>query len=287
MNAQDLTHNLHGKWHGYYGVAPCPVCQAQARRDQNALTLRDGDNDRLLLHCKRSGCAFTDILAATGLSREDYRPPDVALVSKRKAARERDERRKADQARRCWDEAKPIEGTPAEVYLRGRAITCPLPPTLRFHSACWHGRSAKKLPAMVAKIEGVKNFAVHRTYLPPTKDKLMLGQCAGGAVRLIEGHSRLAVAEGIETALSLSCGILGDPVSLWAALSTSGMTGLNLPGMPGHLTIAPDGDSPGRKAAMELAERATGLGWRVDLLTPPEGHDWNDILQAEAKHERL
>lgn len=282
MNAQDLTLNLHGKWHGSYGVAPCPVCQTQARRDQGALTLSDGSNDRLLLHCKRAGCAFTDILAAAGLSREDYQPPDQALVKERKAARERDERRKADQARRCWDEAQPIEGTPAEAYLRGRAITCPLPSTLRYHPECWHGPSARKRPAMIAKIakiEGSKTFAVHRTYLPPDKDRLMLGQCAGGAVRLSGGHSRLAVAEGIETALSLSCGILGDPVSIWAALSTSGMTGLNLPGMPGHLVIAPDGDRPGQKAAHDLAEKAAGLGWRVEMLTPPEGQDWNDVLQ--------
>jgi len=60
------------------------------------------------------------------------------------------------------------------------------------------------------------------------------------------------------------------------------MTGLRLPARAGHLTIAPDGDDAGRKAAHQLAQRATALGWKVDLLTPPVGKDWNDVLRLEA-----
>ena len=111
---------------------------------------------------------------------------------------------------------------------------------------------------------------------------MMLGRARGGAVRLTGGYFRLAVAEGVETALSLSCGLLESPATVWAALSTSGMTGLTLPRRAGRLTIAPDGDAAGRSAAYALAERVTALGWQVDLLTLPEGQDWNDILQAEA-----
>ncbi len=291
MNARDLTLNLHGHWYGRYGTAPCPVCQPEARRDQSALVLSDGDGGRLLAHCKKLGCDFADILAAAGVNPGDYRPPDPTVMAQREAERQREDRKKAEQAERVWNDSVKIEGTPAETYLRGRAITCPLPPTLRFHPACWHTPTAKRYPAMVARIDGIDSFAIHRTYLLPDgtgkidheQDKMRLAPGRGGAVRLSGGHLHLAVAEGIETALSLSCGLLREPASVWATLSTSGMAGLILPRRASRLTIAPDGDTAGRKATFDLAERATALGLKVDLLTPPDGRDWNDVLQMEVQ----
>ena len=109
----------------------------------------------------------------------------------------------------AWGGAQPIGGTLAERYLRGRGIACTLPQTLRFHPACWHP-SAKRLPALVAMVEGSDRFAVHRTYLaePGRKTevepaKAMLGAVAGGTVQLVECLGPLVVAEGIETGLSL------------------------------------------------------------------------------------
>jgi len=91
-----------------------------------------------------------------------------------------------------------------------------LPAALRFHPEAWHGATARRIPALVALVNGGDGFAVHRTYLradgsgkaavdPP---KAMLGAVAGGAVRLTDGPGPLVVAEGIETALSLACGLL-------------------------------------------------------------------------------
>jgi len=51
-DAATLTRDLGGRWLGRYGCAPCPVCQPERRRDQNALTLSDGASG-LLLHCKK------------------------------------------------------------------------------------------------------------------------------------------------------------------------------------------------------------------------------------------
>jgi hypothetical protein len=68
--------------------------------------------------------------------------------------------------------------------------------------------------------------------------------------------------------------------TIWAALSTSGMRRLNLPGVPNKLTIATDGDAPGRDAGSELATRAAAAGWKVSLLPAPNGRDWNDVLLA-------
>ncbi|MEO8245141.1 MAG: toprim domain-containing protein, partial [bacterium] len=135
-------------------------------------------------------------------------------------------------------------------------------------------------------VEGCDLLAVHRTYLAPDgtgkakvdPPKAMLGAVAGGAVRLSQGPGPLVVAEGIETALSLACGLLTWPATIWAALSTSGLRGLHLPAQPGALIVASDGDTPGQTAACALAERASTLGWKVSILPAPEGCDWNDVL---------
>ena len=143
---------------------------------------------------------------------------------------------------------------------------------------------------MVAAIGiGGKITGVHRTYLaePGVKAfddsaKLMLGRCAGGAVRLSGGPGPLLVAEGLETALALLSGLQDVRPRVWAALSTSGVAGLILPPDPDELVIAPDGDDAGRKAANKLAERASAAGWRVRIMKCPDGADWNDISSEVA-----
>ncbi len=289
-DANGLTLALGGRWHGRYGAAPCPACQPEGRKGQNALTLADGNNGRLMLNCKKSACAFLDILAAAGLRSGDYTPPDATTLAQRKAQQRANAEKRAIQAKRLWLEAQPIAGTLAETYLRGRGITCDLPPALRFHPATWHGPTAKRYPALVAAVQGAGLPAVHRTYLRPDGSgkayidppKAMLGATAGGAVRLTDGPSWLVVGEGIESTISLSCGLLDGPATLWAGLSTSGLRGLRLPSQPGRLTIACDGDTPGRAAAKVLAERAHALGWQVGICDPGTGADFNDILTGKA-----
>jgi hypothetical protein len=74
--------------------------------------------------------------------------------------------KRARQARSLWDQTHPITGSVAERYLRSRGITCDLADSLRFAPQCWHA-TAKRFPAMVARIDGGEGFAVHRTYLNP------------------------------------------------------------------------------------------------------------------------
>jgi len=248
--------------------------------------LADGATGRLVAHCKKSACGFTDILAAAGLRPGDYAAPDPLTLARREAEMKADALRRAMAAEKIWREAEPIGGTLAETYLQSRGIDCPLPKTLRFHGACWHGATRQAWPAMIALIEGGEGYAVHRTYLRPDGQgkasvepaKAMLGAAAGGAVRLTDGPSRLVIGEGIESTLSLACGLLDGPATLWAGLSTSGMRGLRLPANPGSLTVACDGDRPGREAAHALAGRAHGLGWRVEMLDPGAARDFNDVL---------
>ena len=289
INARTLTLDLGGKWYRRYGAAPCPVCQPERRKGQNALSLADASVGRLLLHCKKSGCGFRDVAAAAGIAPGDYAPPGALTLAKREAERQAEATKRAAQAKRLWLESLPINGTLAETYLRGRGISCPLPDTLRFHPDCWHA-SAKRYPTIVARVDGADTFAVHRTYLQAdgtgkadiAHNKMMLGGVAGGAVRLCEGAARLVVAEGIETALSLASGLLDAPATIWATLSASGMRAVRLPATPGKLMLAHDGDDAGRAAAYRLGERAHAMGWTVSTLDPGDGADWNDILTGKA-----
>lgn len=286
-DAKQITIDLFGRWHRAYGSAACPCCQPERRRDQTALTLTDGNGGRLLLHCKKSGCSFRDILAAAGIAPGSYAPPDPAIIAQRQAERQAEIDKRSRQARALWDEAAPITATLAETYLRGRGITCAMPDALRFHGDCWHGPTARRWPAIVALVEGAEAFAVHRTYLDPYSqgkaqiepNKMMLGCTRGGAAKLTHRQGPLVICEGIETGLSLASGLLRAPATIWAALSTSGMRGLRLPSFRGRITIATDGDDAGQDAGRELADRAHGLGWKVSILPAPLGRDWNDVLK--------
>ena len=80
INAQTLSLQLGGHWYGSYGVAPCPICQSERRKDQNALTLSDGES-KLLVHCKKDGCSFHSITVAAGVRQDTYRPPSLSTIA--------------------------------------------------------------------------------------------------------------------------------------------------------------------------------------------------------------
>ena len=281
-DAQAITLGLGGEWRGCSGSAPCPVCQPERRTDQRALSIRS-EGGRLLTFCHKYGCDFRAVTQAAGL------PADSGAIDQQ-AAREADTKRavyEAEQrakARNLWAVGKRICGTKGEAYLRGRGITCPLPPSLRWVPDTYHGPSARWVSAMVAD---VSTGGVHRTFFEKNgtrldrNAKMMQGPCAGGAVALSEAQGPLVVCEGIETGLSLLSGLLAGPATVWAALSTSGMRAVQLPADPGALIVAADSDDgrAGHEAARALAERALRLGWQVSLWPAPDGMDWNDVLR--------
>jgi hypothetical protein len=280
--ARDLTYSLSGEWRGNHGSAPCPVCQPERRRDQRALSIRE-ERGRLLTFCHKAGCDFRAVTVAAGL-------PAATGAIDLQAAREADTRRCAYEAEqraragKLWEAGKPIAGTKGEAYLRGRGITCPLPPSLRWVADAYHAPSSRWHSAIVAQ---VSTGGVHRTFFDKSgarltsNAKMMQGPCSGGAVALSEEQGPLVVCEGIETGLSLLSGLLSEPGEVWAALSTSGIRALGLPPRPRRLIVAADGDAPGLDAAKALGDRAYCLGWEVFLWPAPEGFDWNDVLNAK------
>lgn len=189
-----------------------------------------------------------------------------------------------------WRGARPIDGTPAELYLRARGITAPLPPSLRFAAELKHGPSGRILPALVAavcdvrgKITGVWRIWVERDAKgvwrksSASPAKMGLGTTAGCAVRLSRLSPRVAVTEGIETGLAVLSAC--PEMTIWAALSTAGMVGLELPPVVGDALICADNDEPGRAAAGEAALRLRAVGKRVLVAVPPQaGFDFNDLL---------
>lgn len=141
--------------------------------------------------------------------------------------------------------------------------------------------------ALVTRGEDDKSLAIHRTFLahdgtgkaPVNPQKMMLGPCRGGAVRLAAPGEVLMVGEGIETCLA-AMQATGKPV--WAGLSTSGLRALNLPQDVRDVIVLADGDAPGKAAARECAWRWKREGRRVRIARPPHGMDFNDLLIGSA-----
>ncbi len=289
MTGRALTKALRGQWHGNYGTARCP-----AHDDRNpslSITERDG---KLLVHC-HAGCdqgAVWDALKGAGLVGQGDELKSVTRVTGSwntppvTTTKEPGTKDRAAAARRIWSESRPAADTPVETYLASRGITIEPPPTLRYHPGLKHGPTGLPLPAMVTAVTiwpEREVIAIHRTFLTAdgskkaqvSNPKLMLGPCAGGAVRLSPFGNDLVLAEGIETALSV-LQASGKPV--WACLSTSGLKSALLPPEVATVTIAADGDEPGITAAEEAASRFYREGRDVKIAKPPPGMDFNDLL---------
>jgi putative DNA primase/helicase len=112
--------------------------------------------------------------------------------------------------------------------------------------------------------------------------KLSLGRLRHGGVWLTpvnEINEQLAVAEGIETALSVQQ-ITRLPTV--AALSAAGMQSLRWPPQVRHLWIAADNDEVGRGAAEALLAWALRAGLQAHIKLPARGkNDFNDLLRGK------
>lgn len=211
-------------------------------------------------------------------TRKSYRPDDL---------------KNRDYALKLWNASFPAENTVIEKYLHSRGITAAIPPDIRLLPGHRHRPSGRVYPVMLAAIRRwpSKDFvAVHRTWLLPDgrgkaslePEKMMLGPASGGAVQLSIPVQKMVVAEGLETALSV---MQETGLSVWAGLSTSGMTGLVLPDLPlaQEIIIAGDNDPAGRKAAIQAAENWAKEGREVRLAFPPLNQDFNDMLKGAFK----
>jgi hypothetical protein len=283
----DEIDTLAGGKIGTHDVA-CPECGPvhrgpSARR--KVLRVWRKDEDFASYYCAR--CEATGYAIRGGARRrrvyQPSRPPKPAPVCDVASQSDRSE-----LALMIWRSSKPAAGTVVETYLRSRGLNISPPAALRFHSTLAHS-SGGLWPGMVALVtRGVDGapIGIHRTFLahggagkaPVDPQKMMKGPCAGGAVRLAEPGDVLLIGEGIETCLA-AAQATGYPA--WAALSTSGLTGLELPADIRDVMILADADPAGEKAALNAARRWKGEGRRVRIARPPAGQDFNDLLIAK------
>jgi hypothetical protein len=281
-SAAQLARALNGRKVGSGWMAPCPGHDDRTP----SLSIKD-HGGFVLFHC-HAGCSqarVMEALSARGLWTLQTHPHDNVVVVKNLTAQNSDERGRKQGALRIWASSNPATGTLVESYLHSRGITRAVPPSLRFSPALRHPVGGL-WPAMVALLQTQNGepIAIHRTFLdrdgsgkaPIEPNKLMLGSCRGGAVRLAPVTERLLIGEGIETCMSVSQAT-GQPT--WAALSTAGLRTLILPVEVRQIIILADGDDAGEAAAQDAAQRWTSEGRRVRIARPPQGLDFNDILQ--------
>lgn len=188
-----------------------------------------------------------------------------------------------------WRAAGPTQGTPAETYLRSRALTLPIPKSIRF-ARLRYGKSGPMHPVMVALVASIDNRAIgiQRTYLNAAgtgkaavpKPKLSLGNVRGGSIRLAPCAAELIVAEGLEDGLTLQQE-LGRAV--WVSAGTSNMVAMDLPQGVNSVVIGADADEAGENAARAAAERFAQQGRSVRIIRPIDAKDFNAELQMGAR----
>lgn len=264
---------------------PCPSC-GRSDRDKT-LGVSVNDDGSAVAHCFR--CEYV----------ETWRPDQRGTVQKAparpQAARREPQRHEVLSAPRrdLWAGLEPPAGA-ALAYLQARG--CRIPPAdgdLRWHPALRHpsGYTGPALVALVTHAETRHPLTLHRTWVnadgtkanvdPP---RLLLGGHAKklGVIRLWPDECvsyGLAVAEGVETALSLA--LAYQPA--WACVDAGNLAALPVLDGVETLVIGADNDDAGISAAEACATRWTDAGAEVYIVAPEgEKADINDLARAAA-----
>jgi hypothetical protein len=268
--------------------------------------------------------------AKSRLGLDDLDPARVATVKREiQEQRTKDnhdqiarQKKMKDKARGLWFSAVHGQDTPADLYLRGRAIEISrleprwrhFPGALRYHDRAWCTETGSEMPAMVAAIVDLSGemVACHRTYLDLSRisdgivtksklndAKLTMGTYRGGHIPLWKGvhPGKLAdlpagvdayVSEGIEDGLSIAIEYPDRRVIAGVALSNIG--GIALPGhfknRQSRMVIIGQHDE--NEKTIGQLERTIGrqqeAGHRVASIYPdPDYKDFNDQLRGIRK----
>lgn len=202
--------------------------------------------------------------------------------------------------------SKPIEGTVAEIYLRqGRGITEALAPDLRYlpkgstfmYQGEWKtlaypcfaafGRTLNERLSSVqlTKLDDHGNRAMRSE--GQKFNKLQYGIAKGSFVCLQDDrtHSRVFIAEGVETALSLkAAGIHGKII---ASMGIHNMS--NYQGPENQVILCADNDEHKQNSHTHgiikgLREQLITQGKTVSIIRPAQpGEDFNDVLKKNGR----
>ncbi len=216
---------------------------------------------------------------------------------------------------RTWRESLALthpKAEPARLYLARRGLSVGVPETLRFHPELGYyadNHFVARYPAIIGQVTGQGGEAItlHRTYLtaagykaPVDAPKKLMRhpfarQLTGGAIRLVPAGNRLAVTEGIETALAV---IEATGVPAWATGNAHLLETFVPPPGVSQILVFSDKDRPskqhpsghGQEAARGLVTRLWAMGIRAGAIAPtidiPDGRkgvDWLDVLNLLGK----
>jgi hypothetical protein len=265
----------------------CPAC------GQDNLTLRD-TGQRLLVKCF-NGCGGNDVLdelRRRGLYKPNNGPRTETRAEHETAANSAKAKRqiRIANALDIWRNSVPASDTMVATYLASRLLLDPMPPALRFVPALWHKKVGANVPAMVGLVEHAKNGAIgiHAVYLnrldasvrfTTEPRKVSFGPVKGGAVRLTPTGPVLALATGIEDALSF---MQASGTPSWAAISDSGLRNFVPPPLSETTTLIliedQDENQAGQKAVAAAARRLAKDGYQIKIARPTVGKDLNAAL---------
>ena len=276
--ADAIVRQLGGKWQGNSAMCRCP-----AHADGTAsLSVRIGER-AVLFHCF-AGCTAEAIMAALRSGR-------ILAPADHDPGQRHDGKADFNKvALAVWRHAEPFPGTPADRYLRSRAIV-PDGINARFDPRCQCGAGATKAfaPALIVPIEddtGV--IAIHRTWLSPdgrdkadmAEPKRMLGNPGSGAVRWggipVDGILRLA--EGVEDAASVM-NMLGAGLSVWPVLGIERYQAVTVPESVHSVVIYSQHGAEAARAIIRATPHLTANGRQLVVKPPPHAGDWNDLLR--------
>ncbi len=270
-----LRRARHGEWRG-----ACPACSYPGAA---VLDERHGRPLLWCASCQNSAALASALRSAAGGALPAPRAERLLRLDRADPAA------KLSRAAEIWNGASPIEpGSPAARYLELRRIARAAgSPALRWRADVPHPGGGRHI-ALLAAVTGANSefSAIQRIFLKRdgTKadvepQKASLGMVAGGAVRLQECSSELAIGEGVETAAAAGA-LLGKPS--WSAISAGNMArSLMLPASVRSVVIAVDNDAPGQAAAREAWRRWKSEGRDVRFLKPTAScADAADVLAA-------
>lgn len=266
------------------------MCRCPAHADRSpSLSVRVGDH-ALLFKCF-AGCHSRDVIR--GILRLDENALHNVVGGGARTSRTPTDFSRRRLALRIWDDARPITGTSAEIYLRRRRISL-VPRALRFHplTPLGSGEDVEFRPAMIAALHdgglhGEGRFvAIQRTFFDRddarrardlTDPRMTLGRPDRAAVMLGTATSVLGLAEGVETALSAMI-LFGIPV--WATLGAERLDQIAIPNRVRQLILFPDNDMAGEIGAANAIKAYAIPGRDIAVEFPPTGFkDWNDVLR--------
>lgn len=278
---------------------PCPCCGDG--KDRFRFDDKGGDGTWFCNVCG-AGDGFSLLAGMTGwdYSRALREVGDMLRVPRDGNTERTDElKSRRDWLRQMMRECS-ADRSPLQRYLEGRGIST-LPPTLRYHPSLPYtvdGKETGRHPAMLAVVTGKDGSAqgIHRTYLADvaTRKKLTpaVRSYSGGAIQIMPADGPvLAIAEGIETALSVHemTAARGKPVPAWAAGNTTLLEQWEPPEGVSRVLICADHDEnyAGHAAAYRLAHRLATRKHPVDVEVrlPDAVGDWNDVWVARSAAE--